>query len=207
MGALRIHRRQTTWRGDMSALRAALGIAPEVYKDFAQLRRKVLQTAKSEIDQLAHFTVEWREIRHGRAISEIEFRFEPKDAPAQLETVDEISKHSAGRRARREDAVQRTVAVEAPVLRLAHAAPPALPATKLKPPVKSFPPGSLRYAAAAEEFYQIGRTHGGGWDVDMIANAYREQMGDRLARLNGAKLRASWQGFCESFAARRGRPD
>ena len=206
MGALRIHRRQTTWRGDMSALRAALGIAPEVYKDFAQLRRKVLQTAKSEIDQLAHFTVEWREIRQGRVISEIEFRFDPKDAPAQIETVDEISKHSAGRRARREVAVER-VAVEAPVLRLPNAAPPALAETNSKPAAKSFPQGSLRYAAAAEEFYQIGRTHGGGWDVDMIANAYREQMGDRLARLSGAKLRASWQGFCESFAARRGRPD
>src|SRR3546814_3112258 len=63
----------------ISALRAALGIPPDVYKDFAQLRRKVLEKAKAEIDQLAHFRVEWREIRRGRAVTEVEFRFEPKD--------------------------------------------------------------------------------------------------------------------------------
>ncbi|WP_155647055.1 replication initiation protein, partial [Erythrobacter donghaensis] len=48
LGALRLHRRQATWRGDMQALRAALGIPPDVYTDFAQLRRKVLEKAKSE---------------------------------------------------------------------------------------------------------------------------------------------------------------
>ena len=63
----------------MQALRAALGIPPEVYTDFAQLRRKVLEKAKSEIDQLAHFRVEWREIRQGRTVTELEFRFDPQD--------------------------------------------------------------------------------------------------------------------------------
>src|SRR3546814_6100232 len=67
----------------MVGLRAALGIDPEKYADFAQLRRKVLQVAKAEIDQLAHFTVEWDEIRRGRAVIELAFRFAPKDAPAQ----------------------------------------------------------------------------------------------------------------------------
>src|SRR3546814_4560122 len=85
LGALRLHRRQSNWRGDMSALRAALGIPPDVYKDFAQLRRKVLEKAKAEIDQLAHFRVEWREIRRGRARSEVEFRFKPKDAPVKID--------------------------------------------------------------------------------------------------------------------------
>jgi plasmid replication initiation protein len=112
IGALRLHRRQSLWKGDMTALRALLGIAPDVYKDFAQLRRKVLEKAKAEIDQLAHFRVEWREIRQGRTVTEIEFRFEPKDAPEQIATVDEIARHSAGRKARREDEVE-TVAVEA----------------------------------------------------------------------------------------------
>jgi plasmid replication initiation protein len=64
---------------------------------------------ESEIDQLAHFTVEWDEIRQGRAVVEIVFRFAPKDAPAQLQTVDELAKHSAGRRARRDDSVEAIV--------------------------------------------------------------------------------------------------
>ena len=48
--------------------------------------------------------------------------------------------------------------------------------------------------------------HGGGWDRDLIAAAYREQMGARLEGLTGQKLLKSWTGFCQAFAARRGRP-
>jgi hypothetical protein len=200
MGALRIHRRQSTWRGDMTALRAAFGIAPELYKDFAQLRRKVLERAKAEIDQLAHFTVDWREIRRGRAVVEVEIHFKAKDAPEQLSAVAENERHAAGRRARREGAVERIVAD-----------PPALPppaAARPKPQVSTatlrFPDRSLQFAPGP--FGEIARDHGGGWDRDLIANAYREQMGDRLEALTGTKLIKSWTGFCQAFAARRGRP-
>lgn len=93
----------------MAALRAALGIPPEVYTDFAQLRRKVLEKAKAEIDQLAHFRVEWREIRQGRTVVEIEFRFEPKGAPEVIETVDELDRHSSGRTPRRTGKVDTVV--------------------------------------------------------------------------------------------------
>jgi hypothetical protein len=55
LGALRLHRRQATWRGDMAALRAALGIPPEVYTDFAQLRRKVLEKLKPRLISLRIF--------------------------------------------------------------------------------------------------------------------------------------------------------
>lgn len=200
VGALRLHRRQSVWKGDMTALRALLGIAPEVYKDFAQLRRKVLETAKPEIDQLAHFRVEWKEFRQGRKVTEIEFRFEPKDAPAQIATVDEIARHSAGRTARRDGNVE-TVIEE------------VFPRTTVLPGKKDdrsateklvFPAGSIRFGA--DTLAMIARAAGGGWDIDLIAEAYRQQMGDRLTRLEGTKLIASWTGFCESFLARRGRP-
>lgn len=200
VGALRLHRRQSVWRGDMTALRALLGIAPDVYKDFAQLRRKVLEKAKAEIDQLAHFRVEWREIRQGRTVTEIEFRFEPKDAPAQIATVDEIGRHSAGRKARREGEVE-SVAIEA----LTKATVAALTSPE-KPPASelTFPRGTIRFGH--DTLASIARSSGGGWDIDLIADAYREQMGERLLKLKGAKLIASWTGFCESFLARRGRP-
>ncbi len=202
IGSLRLHRRQSTWKGDMAALRAALGISPEVYKDFAQLRRKVLEKAKAEIDQLAHFRVEWKEIRQGRTVTEIEFRFEPKDAPAQIATVDEIERHSTGRKARREGAVE-TVAETVEVGSLVKAAISALGAPEKSSEIV-FPQGTIRFNA--EGLAAIARSHGGGWDIDLIADAYRQQMGDRLAKLKGAKLTSSWTGFCESFVARRGRP-
>src|SRR3546814_9868754 len=94
----------------MIGLVAAVGIDPNIYPDFAQLRRKGLQVAKAEIDQLAHYTVEWTEIRRGRTVVEVEFRFVPKDAPAQIETVDELARHKAGRAARRDNSVE-TVSV------------------------------------------------------------------------------------------------
>ena len=195
MGALRLHRRQSSWRGDMTALRAALGISPDVYTDFAQLRRKVLEKAKSEIDQLAHFRVEWREIRQGRTVTEIEFRFEPKDAPSHLATVEEIERHAVGRKARRGGTVE-TVRAK-PIALTPSPAPEA--ASEV-----TFPDGSIRYGP--DILPKIGRSHGGGWDIDLIAEAYRAQMGDRLSKLRGAKLVSSWTGFCESFVARRGRP-
>lgn len=217
LGALRIHRRQPVWRTDMAGLRAALGIPPEVYKDFAQLRRKVLQTAKAEIDQLAHFRVDWKETRAGRTVVELEFRFEPKDAPAQIGTVDELARHTAGRRARRDGTAELLVAIDtapagaienapplpAPLPALVAAPAPASPPAA-KPKFAAFPSGSLRYADGAE-FLSIGRAYGGGWDVDLIAQAYRDHMGERVTRLSGVKLQRSWQGFCESYVARKGR--
>lgn len=195
IGALRLHRRQSTWRGDMAALRAVLGISPDVYKDFAQLRRKVLEKAKSEIDQLAHFRVEWREIRQGRTVTEIEFRFDPKDAPSHLATVEEIERHGAGRKARRDGAVE--------IVRADPALSAAVPLAEAEGDVV-FPSGSIRFGP--DILPRIARTHGGGWDIDLIADAYRDQMSDRLAKLRGVKLISSWTGFCESFVARRGRP-
>lgn len=198
LGALRLHRRQATWRGDMQALRAALGIPPEVYTDFAQLRRKVLEKAKAEIDQLAHFRVEWREIRQGRTVTELEFRFEPKSAPEVIETVDELDRHSAGRQARREGGVDRITAGQGAV-----AVQPKAVASR-KPEGFAFPRGTIRLGYG--ELLEIGRQHGGGWDVDLIADGFRSHMGERLEKLSGTKLTAAWKGFCEGWFNRRGRP-
>lgn len=194
LGALRIYRRQKTWRCDMMALRAALGIAPDIYTDFAQLRRKVLEKAKSEIDQLAHFTVTWQEFRRGRTVEELEFTFEVKSAPDQIRRVSELARHSSGRKPRREGTVEKLVTPS-----------PARSIESRTATIKeaAFPSGSIRYN---ETLSDIARRYGGGWDIDIIARAYRETTGDRLAKLSGAKLEKSWKGFCEAFAARRGRP-
>lgn len=191
MGALRLYRRQSVWRADMTAIRAAFGIAPELYKDFAQLRRKVLEKAKAEIDNLAHFTVEWREVRRGRTVIEIEFTFHPKATPAQISADDGAL---AGRAA--------MTTVPSPALPAPRSVVTA--AKKAADSALRFPSGSLQYGA--EPFGEIARTHGGGWARDLIADAYREQMGGRLANLTGSKLVKSWTGFCQAFAARRGRP-
>jgi len=196
LGALRLHRRQSNWRADMTAIRAAFGIAPELYKDFAQLRRKVLEKAKAEIDHLAHFTVDWREIKRGRSIIEIEFSFHPKATPAQLTAAEaDESEVGAPLPAARSVQTPQRPALPAP----ARASVPDV----TRGPVR-FPTGTLLYGAGP--FGEIAKTHGGGWARDLIADAYRAEMGSRLANLTGAKLVKSWTGFCQAFAARRGRP-
>ena len=197
LGALRLHRRQATWKGDMPALRAALGIPPDVYTDFAQLRRKVLEKAKAEIDQLAHFRVEWREIRQGRTVAEIEFRFEPKGAPEVIETVDELDRHSIGRKERREGTAERVTVSPQGI------AGPPVPIPTVGSNDELFPNGTIRFGH--DDLVVIARQHGGGWDVDLIATGFRDHMGNRLEKLRGAKLAAAWKGFCESWVTRRGR--
>ncbi len=186
IGSLRLHRRQAVWKADLTELRAGLGIDPDVYTDFAQLRRKVLEKAKSEIDQLAHFTLDWTEKKQGRKVIGIDFEFKPKKPPEQLATIDEIERHATGRRARRDGTVEQVVAPS-----------PALPS--------SFPDGSLHFGEDAEFFGRVAVAHGGGWDRNIIAAAYRDQMGARLGSMKGEKLVKSFEGFCKAFVAQRGR--
>jgi hypothetical protein len=183
---LRLHRRQAVWKTDLTELRAGLGIDPEVYTDFAQLRRKVLEKAKSEIDQLAHYTVDWVERKQGRKVIGIDFEFRPKKPPEQIATIDEIAKHATGRRARRDGTVEQIAPLS-----------PALP--------DHFPDGSLHFGNDAEFFGRIAVEHGGGWDRNIIASAYRDQMGERLRSLKGAKLAKSFEGFCRAFVVQRGK--
>lgn len=208
-GALRLHRRLPVWKVDILGLRAALGVDPEKYADFAQLRRKVLAVAKAEIDQLAHFTVDWQEIRRGRAVTELEFRFAPKNAPAQLAAVEEIGQHSVGGAARLQGEVEEVAPLPSPAI-LSVPETEAPPPLAVQRPAKAtwdrFPVGRLNYGATEEVAREIALRHGGGWDVNLIAAAYREQMGARLDALSGSKLEKSWKGFCEAFFARRGRP-
>lgn len=208
-GALRLHRRLPVWKVDILGLRAALGVDPEKYSDFAQLRRKVLTVAKAEIDQLAHFTVDWQEVRRGRAVTELEFRFAPKNAPAQLAAVEKIGQRSVGSEARLRGDGDEVAPLPSPAI-LSVPETEAPPPLAVQRPAKAtwdrFPVGRLNYGATEEAAREIALRHGGGWDVNLIAAAYREQMGARLDALSGSKLEKSWKGFCEAFSARRGRP-
>jgi hypothetical protein len=186
LGALRIHRRAPIWKTDVIGMRSALGIPLEIYSDYAQLRRNVMERAKAEIDQLAHFTINWEEQRKGRKVVGLMFTFAPKDAVGQLLTVEELAKHSSGRAVRATGAIERVVGVAAPS--------PAL----LVP--DGFPGGTIRYSALAE----VVRRESGGWDVDYVADAYRKQMGSKLGRLRGEALTRSLTGFCKAWRERRG---
>lgn len=67
-----------------------------------------------------------------------------------------------------------------------------------------FPRGSLSFGDREKPFRIIARADGGGYDIDMIADAYRQQVGAALATLSGSRLELSFAAFCKSYAARRG---
>ncbi len=114
--------------------------------------------------------------------------FCPKDPAEQEETVKELDRPKFGRRARRDGAVEQIVAAPAP--RIAAR--------------KVFPSDSLHFCGD-QQVLTIVSDFGGGWDKDLVAEAYRKSMGPKLETLSGPALYKSWEGFCKSFVRTRGR--
>jgi hypothetical protein len=176
LGSLRLHRADNRFVCDVIGLRSALGISPDKYSDYAQIRRSILKPIKAELDQLAHFTVTWTEKKQGRKITEIAFTFHPKAAPQQLEAIEENEKHSAGRRARREGRTETVIDLAWP------------------------PDDRLGEFAGPTELYAIGVEHGNNHAVERLAASFVEFMGPRRFRIHGEALRKSWTGFVKTKA-------
>lgn len=192
LGSLYLRRRDRTWKGTVAEFRAKIGVPENIYLNFAFLRREVLEKAKAEIDQLADFTMSWTELRgdgRGRPVKSVILSFEPKEAALVDAAADELDRPKIGRQARRDGTVEQVV--DTKVVAIGEA--------------RTFPAGSLRFGAD-QKIVTTVVDFGGGWDRDVIADAYRQQMGDALQTLKGERLYKSWEGFCRSFVAKRGRP-
>ena len=205
LGCLIINRQNRTVRMSVKELRRRIGVPEGSLKNFAELRREVLAKSKAEIDQLADFMVEWEEIRgsgRGRPVQSVKMTFMPKDSSAQEEAARELDRPKAGRRARREGTTE-ALEVLAPPL------PPARAGEARKAPIPSagrqlFPEGSLHFCGDNRLLAILG-DFGGGWDKDLVSQAYREQMGARLEKLSGEALYKSFEGFCRGFVKVRGK--
>lgn len=194
IGAALYARRDPVWRGDVAALRKLLQIPAGTYTNFAQFRRRVLEPARDEIDQLAEFDMTWRETKRGRQVMGVELRFTPKDRRLALAAAEENKRHSAGRRTRRQGTAETIVepaAIEGLIARTT-----ASLAAALKWPADD----AVSEYDGDGELYEIGRKHGGGHAVERLARAYVGFMGDKRHELFGERLRSSWRGFCEAMA-------
>lgn len=191
LGCLIINRQNRFVKMDVEELRRRLGVPEGSFKNFAEFRRDVLAKSKSEIDQLADFTVEWEEVRgsgRGRPVEAVKLTFSPKDPVEQEETAKELDRPKVGRRARRDGSVEDVTTVSVAKL----------------PANKPFPKSSLHFCPD-QRLLTIVADFGGGWDKDLIAGAFRDKMGDRLQTLTGTALYKSWEGFCKSYVGLRGR--
>jgi hypothetical protein len=109
IGCLYSGRAEPTLHVAVRELRERLGVATGQYPDWAQFERRVLKPAKSEIDQLAHFTMHYQPIRKGRRTVEVRINFWRKDPADAAAAQREVDRPRVGRRARREDQVDHVV--------------------------------------------------------------------------------------------------
>lgn len=110
LGCSYYRRRHPVWSGTAADFRAVLGV-PDTYRDWTDIRRRTLLAAKTELDFLAPFTLEWREYRHGRAVVRVELGFYPKDDAARAEAEAELQRSRVGRKARRTGTVDEVKAI------------------------------------------------------------------------------------------------
>jgi hypothetical protein len=123
IGCQLVNRRNPSATFEIEDLRRVLHVPPDTLKDFTDLKRKVFEIARSEIDQLAPFTFTWTDHREGRRVAAVTLTFWKK-APSQIaEAVRELDRHSVGRKARREGVVEKV-----------ETAPAALPSPSSSPP-------------------------------------------------------------------------
>lgn len=107
LGCLYAGRRDPTVRLTVPDLRQKLGVPDGKYRDWTDVRRKVLEAAKAEIDQLAHFQVSIREHREGRRVVGVTLGFWRKDDAGIDAAADEAERPRIGRRARRKGTVEK----------------------------------------------------------------------------------------------------
>jgi hypothetical protein len=106
LGALLSGRRDPSWRGTVDEFREKIGVEPGKLLRWPDLHRRVLQQAKQEIDQLAHFTLIWRERRQGRKVVSVELFFWLKDPTGVNAAAAELDRPKVGRKSRRDGTVE-----------------------------------------------------------------------------------------------------
>ncbi len=101
-GALLVGRRVSRWRGTVEELREVLGVPPSRYRDWADIRRFVVEPACAEVNLLADFACGWTVEQGPRSkVTSVELWFRPKDQAARAAAKDELEDTRTGRKERR----------------------------------------------------------------------------------------------------------
>jgi len=179
MIALRAGAERTSERFTVDNLRARLGVVNGKLKSWDEFRRRALEPAIDEINQLSRFSVQWRVCRKlRRRVEEIEMTWE---ARRDLDPVkQEIRRPKVGRKARRDGT--------------AEAVAPAAPTGALIFPadigVKFIDPwAKIREAAGIDR--RLG---------DELADAFRAHLAAHGIARDDPKIEATFTAFCRDRA-------
>lgn len=108
---LRVNRRQSSQDVDLEELRDILGIGHNTLPRWQDVKRRALDPAVAEINQLAGFTATYAPLKRGRRIMGVRLAWGRKAAPDLIETQKELDRPRVGRTARRDGLVE-TIAQE-----------------------------------------------------------------------------------------------
>jgi plasmid replication initiation protein len=109
-GCLLSGRREPRWKGSVEELREVMGVPTGKYRDWADIRRKVVEPACAEVNQIADFVASYRvESGPRNKVTAIELLFLPKHDSALAAAIREREASRIGRKARRKGTVETTV--------------------------------------------------------------------------------------------------
>jgi len=114
-GCLLFGRRDPRWRGTVDELREVMGVPTGNYRDWADIRRKVVEPACAEVNQIADFVASYR-VEHGprNKVVAVELLFLPKPESALADAAREREASRVGRRARRKGNVETIATLSLP---------------------------------------------------------------------------------------------
>jgi Initiator Rep protein, WH2 len=106
-GCLLAGRRDPRWRGDVATLREVLGVPLKAYRDWGDIRARVVEPAIAEVNQIADFVASYRVETGPRGkVVAVELWFRPKDRAARNAAAAELDRSRVGRKARRAGSVE-----------------------------------------------------------------------------------------------------
>jgi hypothetical protein len=110
-GCLLFRTHNPRWRGDVAELREVMGVPAKVYRDWGDIRARVVEPAIAEVNQVADFTASYR-VENGprNKVVAVELWFMPKDEAERKAAAAELNRSRVGRKARRAGTVETVIA-------------------------------------------------------------------------------------------------
>jgi len=170
-------------------LRALLGVTSGKMERFSNLMQRAIAPAVAEINQISRLHLDVTTNKVGRTVASVTIKWrvnaDRKEARAELE------RHSAGRKARRDGAVEQVEVM--PQIAAKAAGKPAKPV--------AFPAeGGITFN---DHWAAIARENAPGWDVDVVADRFRQWWLGKGRKLDARDVATAFSGFCKSLGKPR----
>lgn len=172
---------------DVDTLRNRLGVPVGKLVEWSDLRRKCLEPAIAEVNQLAGFKLSYEPIKKGRSVAAVRLSWGEKSAPERKATKRELDSPRVGRKARRAGTVETVTETSSPTHR--DTVPGPFPGRN-----------ALRFNPAWNAIFE--KNHPSPWpDRESVADRFREWCGKKTIPLNRADLPQIFAAFCKKGSA------